>query len=269
MVLEASINEAEETTQPPTSAIRGVPLKELPQRSAALKSECAPSTPASPFAQSISVLAKQAAEKSDSIREYESHAGRFYCQHCKGWVSPFFDSVEVAGPGFAFTNDQGMTLFRQTHKSETRVRCKDCGSTIQLSAEHMRDKTVKELQDIDRRLKDERRSEEKWQREQQEQKIWAAEQAVRDAKPRRRWFRCCVVWTLQTGCLAWQNWAHTHHAINIWSIAAFVFLALSINLAIWETPKRNNGLLTASLWLSFFASAITFFVQSMKFAEDL
>lgn len=131
----------------------------------------------------------------------------------------------------------------------------------------MRDKTLKELRAAEKRLEDERSVEENWLKGHQDQKLWQAEQAVRDAKLRRRWFRSSIVWTLETGCLAWWNWAHTGRVINTWSIATFLFFALSITLGIWETPKRNSGLLTLLVLLSFVAFAVTFFIQAMYLAD--
>ena len=83
--------------------------------------------PVTPFTQSISTLNETVALQTQLIRTYESFAGKYYCGHCKEWVRPFFDSIDIAGPGFAVTNGQGMTLFRTSQATKQRIRCKECG----------------------------------------------------------------------------------------------------------------------------------------------
>lgn len=214
-----------------------------------------------PFTESICKLKRAVTAKKASVIEYNSKAGHYRCQRCNAWVNPFFDYIEAAGPGLMINNGQGIALFRPTTTTEKRVRCKECGSIVYVSAEHVRDKAKAELHKTEQKLKEAEGAEKRWQDDEQSRK----RRAVRNAMPRRRWSRCLATWAVESGLLALSSWCLNGRATALWSLAAFLLLGISVVIRFSEPPRQNSMILRLAVWLPSSGFVGAFFYQLYSF----
>lgn len=98
----------------------------------------------SPYCSQIRDVLERIQAIKREVDRYKLRKDSYYCSRCNRWTKPFFEYVDLPGPGIAISNDHGITLFRQTHSTEERARCNSCGTQVFLSGDdNLQSATIK------------------------------------------------------------------------------------------------------------------------------
>lgn len=122
----------------------------------------APIPTSTPWSQRIAEATTVISQLSERIDECLVHEDEYPCEQCKKWVKPFFDYERVSTGGAGFTNEYGVTVFRQNTSTKERIRCRDCGKLLGASGRSIAMQYSSNLRTTQNSLLDLQRRERRW-----------------------------------------------------------------------------------------------------------